>query len=301
MDSLPPTPAPIEPVAAPGEVPVPLTTFPPIDTGPYDSNPFTVSIHGLIQILKINPVAALGVSLVIFAGFFAVMLVTLIFSTLIQVPALAFLIGLGGYIVLLPTVIGSNLHVATKSMRGQKTTIREAIDAGLGKIVPLVGLGLLSSVLIMVGFVLLIVPGFIVLARISLASMVMFEENLGIVDSLKRSVKLTEGHTIEMLGAIFAGALLCTNGLLVFPATVSPLLARYHGLLALKEAKAKGPKVHWLNYVAPAAIIIIVGVAIIGNIIAAALSKSTTPTYSPTLENTPYNSTYQGNFPTNTN
>lgn len=291
MDSQPPTPAPLVPVAAPGEAPAPTPTPPAIDivnSGPYESNPFTVSIHGLIQILKVNPLAAIGVSIAIFAGFFGFGIVALIFLTLIKIPILAFLIIALGYIVLAPVIVGSNLHVASKSMRNQKTTIKEAIQVATGKILPLLGLGIVSALLISAGMVVLIIPGLIILARISLASIVMFEENLGIVDSLKRSVDLTKGHTFEMLGAVFAGSLLCTNGLLIFPTSVAPLVGRYQGLLTL--GNAKGPKVHWLNYLAPAVVGTLVVMGIILNIVIGSYTKAVTPTYSPTIENSPYNS-----------
>ncbi len=62
-------------------------------------------------------------------------------------------------------------------------------------------LTILSASFTLLGFVLLVIPGFIVLARISMASYILFHKhgNIGAFDAIKESWELTRGHTLKIL------------------------------------------------------------------------------------------------------
>lgn len=64
---------------------------------------------------------------------------------------------------------------------------------------------LVASVGILIGFVLLIVPGVILLIGLSLFTFILFDKNLKAIDALKESWRLTKGHrmSIFLFGLIF--------------------------------------------------------------------------------------------------
>jgi hypothetical protein len=67
------------------------------------------------------------------------------------------------------------------------------VTQALGKILPLIGLGILMTLGIMLGLVLLVIPGLILALMWIVSSPVMMAEDKGIIDSLKRSAELTKG------------------------------------------------------------------------------------------------------------
>ncbi|MDR2970192.1 MAG: glycerophosphoryl diester phosphodiesterase membrane domain-containing protein [Tannerellaceae bacterium] len=82
--------------------------------------------------------------------------------------------------------------------------------------------GLIVSIAISIGMLLLIVPGIYLALRLQFFTCFIVEENAGIMDSLKRSWALTEGHAMKLfilalvwLGLIILGVLLLVIGLFV--------------------------------------------------------------------------------------
>jgi hypothetical protein len=69
-------------------------------------------------------------------------------------------------------------------------------------LVPLVIAGLLVALATVVGFTLLIVPGFIVLTFFALTAPVIVIERLGVIDSLRRSIELVRGNAWQVFGVI---------------------------------------------------------------------------------------------------
>lgn len=57
----------------------------------------------------------------------------------------------------------------------------------------------LYSLLFFIGFILFIIPGMIIGVRLAFFAHSMVDEELGIIDSLKRSYALTKGHEIKIL------------------------------------------------------------------------------------------------------
>ena len=231
-------------------------TTPPQAPDSYESNPFLVVAKGIVSILHYNP----GTALVMIA----VLLTALVVAALVLIVPFIFIHGLLfglifglllilAYLVFLGVSVGSYLHIGSASIRGQKTTVRASLSRALNRLLPLVGLSLMLGIVVIIGFVLLIVPGFFLLGRLSLSTVVLMEENLGPIAAMKRSWKLTDKHVMEMLGALFAAQLIGLGGagLLTPTISVAPLFGRYADLRALEQSGAAvRPKVHWLNYLA---------------------------------------------------
>ena len=240
----------------------------------YLSNPFLNAVRGLVFTLDTNPVPALLGGLV---GFLVIILAYIVFFILSLTHSSIFEV-IGGIVLALTYLIpvGAYYVIGGSSARQAKITTGQAYSKASKKLFPFLALVIISSVLGVVGLLLLIVPGLIFLARASLAPLVLFEENLGPIAALKRSFSLTKGHTHEMLGAMFAGAFIGDTyySLLFGAISVSPLVGRYNDLRELKESGAPKPKTHWLNYLwLLGVVLVIVTVAIV--IVAAHNTQST--------------------------
>ncbi len=259
----------------------------------YESNPFLVVTKGIVSILHYNPSSALLMAVALIGVAVAGILViglplALIHNTFVDIflGLLAFL----AYFAFLGLSAGTYLSVGSASIHGQKTTVKASLTRAASKILPLIGVSILGGIIVMVGFVLLIVPGFFVLGRLSLATVVLMEENLGAVAALKRSWALTNHHVIEMLGALFAGQVIGFGGagLLTPTLAIAPLFGRYTDLVALERSGgAAKPKVHWLNYLAFIAMLPLIALGIFIAILAHSGIKVPAPTTTMPIQN-PY-------------
>lgn len=104
--------------------------------------------------------------------------------------------GFGGWLlfVILSVLLQATFIIATvKDLNGQQISLGACVSQAIGKILPLIGLGILMTLGIMVGLVLLVIPGLILALMWIVAAPVMMAEDKGIVDSLKRSAELTKG------------------------------------------------------------------------------------------------------------
>lgn len=217
----------------------------------YQSNPFLVTITGLIDIIKPNPGASLLVAIACIPLIILAIFGMVIVSKL--VPILSILIGLAGFLLFLPFLTGAYSALAVSSMRGEKIKTMEAYKVSVSKIMTTTGVVILSFLIILVGLILFIVPGIIFAAWFSLATLAVFDEDLGAIAAMKRSKELVSGHVMEIIGAVFASSLIgggssSGGGLLTPIIGFAPLVGRYKQLKDLKTSGAPKPPVHWLNY-----------------------------------------------------
>jgi len=102
----------------------------------------------------------------------------------------------GGWllVMILSVLLQATFIIATvKDLNGQPVSLGDCIGQAIGKLLPLIGLGVLMTLGIMAGMILLIIPGLILALMWIVASPVMMAEDKGIIDSLKRSAELTKG------------------------------------------------------------------------------------------------------------
>lgn len=90
----------------------------------------------------------------------------------------------------------------TKTANGQKLAAGQLFNEATKRLFRLILLFLLAGLIIAVGLILLIVPGIIAIGRIAMAPYVMIDKNLGVMDSLKESNRLSKKFTWKVWGAI---------------------------------------------------------------------------------------------------
>ncbi|MGX8007971.1 hypothetical protein ACVDG8_002675 [Mesorhizobium sp. ORM8.1] len=116
-------------------------------------------------------------------------------------------------------------------LRGEKPTFSDCFGVAIILFLPILGASLLVTLGIIIGFVLLIVPGILVLLRWAVTMPVLIQERRGILDSMARSRDLTAGSRWPMLGLWVILIVVSVLASLVISRVAIPLNVTF-GLLA---------------------------------------------------------------------
>lgn len=121
-----------------------------------------------------------------------------------------------GYILQAAIVYGT-----FQTMLGQQVTLGEIVNRGLAVILPVIGVAILVGIGIGIGFLLLFIPGLILMTMWAVAIPVAVIERPGVTASISRSMALTQGNRWKIfalfviygvatlvVGLIFGGAAL---------------------------------------------------------------------------------------------
>ena len=98
---------------------------------------------------------------------------------------------------------------ALRYLEGNKAGFFACLMQGLRRLGPIIAIAFISTVLLIVGFLLFVVPGIIVALMICLAIPVLMVERPGVMASLSRSRELTKGYRWHLLGLFLLG-MVCT-------------------------------------------------------------------------------------------
>jgi hypothetical protein len=94
------------------------------------------------------------------------------------------------------------VYVAVQAMRGRPVQLGETLAASLPRVIPVLVLSILSTILIMLGGVLLVIPGLMVMTMMFVAQPACVVERLGPIASISRSAELTRGYRWRVFGVI---------------------------------------------------------------------------------------------------
>jgi len=96
-------------------------------------------------------------------------------------------------------------HGTFKTMNGERATFAECLGTSISSLFPLLGVGLLASLGIALGFLLLVVPGIIFTTMWFVAVPVLIVEHTGVMESFRRSSEITDGYRWSLFGLIAIG------------------------------------------------------------------------------------------------
>lgn len=96
------------------------------------------------------------------------------------------------------------MTISVDSMSGVQPTFGAAFRRAFARFWPLVLAIILTTIVLMGGFLLCIIPGLILVAGLALTIPVVVTEDVSAVESLRRSWKLTRGHRTVIFGAFLA-------------------------------------------------------------------------------------------------
>jgi hypothetical protein len=113
----------------------------------------------------------------------------------------------GGLLAFVGAIVlqGTVVFAAVNELNGKKIELSEAFSAGVRTFFPLLGLSILMALGLVLGFVLLIVPGVILGVMWIVAAPAVVVERRGVMESFQRSRDLTRGHRwkIFALGLVY--------------------------------------------------------------------------------------------------
>ena len=150
---------------------------------------------------------------------------------IMQSPVIG-LVGVLGLLIFLLTVAAQAalLWGAGARLADRKATTSEMIATGLRMILPMIGLSICLGAAVAIGFVLLIVPGVMMLLAWCVTGPALVIERRGVFGAFSRSADLTRGHRWAILGlflvifvaAVVVGAIV---GLIVNPLIIGTMMA----------------------------------------------------------------------------
>jgi hypothetical protein len=94
------------------------------------------------------------------------------------------------------------LYGAFQDMRGRPVNLGEALRVALGRLLPIIGVGICVGIGVFLGSLLLLVPGLILMTMWYVATPVCLVEQTGPLSSMGRSSELTKGHRWKIFGMI---------------------------------------------------------------------------------------------------
>jgi MFS family permease len=111
---------------------------------------------------------------------------------------------LGALVTLTTTAIlqGSLIYATVQDMNGAKPSVGDSLATGLRSFLPLILVSILFAIALTVGFILLIVPGVMLVVAWSVALPALVADRTGIFGSFGRSAELTRGNRWRIFGLL---------------------------------------------------------------------------------------------------
>jgi hypothetical protein len=108
-----------------------------------------------------------------------------------------------GTIVLSLVATGAMTYGVFQDLRGARVGLGECISVGLKRLLPVLGVGLVTGLAVMGGIIALIIPGIIIICMLWVAVPVSVVENAGVGAALSHSRELTAGYRWHIFGILF--------------------------------------------------------------------------------------------------
>tara|TARA_B100000700_G_scaffold311422_1_gene393227 strand:- start:286 stop:912 length:627 start_codon:yes stop_codon:yes gene_type:complete len=137
----------------------------------------------------------------------------------LDIDAETFEIKFSSFIGLIMSLISAYLTASItlmyiKFMRGESISFHDLLAIDFNKFVHYILAVLISGVLMIFGFFLLIVPGFYLMARLMFVQYLVLDKDIGFMDAINLSFKMSNGHTLDLISFIFAMFFLLLLGFL---------------------------------------------------------------------------------------
>jgi len=126
-------------------------------------------------------------------------------QTVEQDPGLTLLvvaIALVTYLLLYFVLNAAVVFGTVQDLRGGRVSLGACLRGGLAAIFPVLGAGLLAGIVTILGFIALVIPGFIAMVMVWVAIPVAVVERRGPIECLSRSIDLTKGNRWRVLAIV---------------------------------------------------------------------------------------------------
>ncbi len=105
-------------------------------------------------------------------------------------------------VVLSYILIGALVYGTVQHLTGRSASIGDIIGRGLSRVIPVIVIAILLSLVVGIGFALLVIPGIFLIVVYSVVIPAAVVERPGIIGSFKRSWELTKGYRWPVLGLL---------------------------------------------------------------------------------------------------
>ncbi|MEW4451702.1 hypothetical protein AB1L30_03355 [Bremerella sp. JC817] len=131
-------------------------------------------------------------------------------------PSLGVLLLGTAYNIFISIPVGTGLaYVFLLPARGQQFELGDLFAAFQRNYIPAVAAGFVKVILIMLGFVLLVVPGIYLAIKFAFVEYLVIDRKLSTLDSLKESWHMTNGHELTLLVNMLLSILIFIGGMLL--------------------------------------------------------------------------------------
>ena len=135
---------------------------------------------------------------------FGLYLIVAIVNAIIVSSFILFPLGLAVTVVAATLYQGVVVGLVKDVQDGRRdSTVGDLIEATWPVVLPLIGVGILAGIAIGIGFLLLVIPGLILLTIWAVIAPVIVVERSGVMDSFGRSRELVRGNGWQVFGVIF--------------------------------------------------------------------------------------------------
>lgn len=220
----------------------------------YESNPFKVIFQGFNRIFEFNKGWAIAIILIgvinsIFQVFNNSSGNNGSSNNLSQTAAIALLVTVL-VVIIIVTVLGvlyrgMVAYVTVKTIEGKSIGFKEALMAAADRFWTLLGIQIVTSLKIIGGFLLFIVPGVRAALRYNMVFLPVFDKESKAFEAMNDIKRLTKDHLLEVFGMTTAAGIIPVIGSVL---GVGGQIVMYPQLRQLKASGAPKPPVHWLNY-----------------------------------------------------
>jgi hypothetical protein len=124
--------------------------------------------------------------------------------------------GLAYAFMFMPVIKYGENYLFLKAMRDEEADLRTLFEGFKTKYINIVLANLIVSALVMIGMVMLIIPGIIIACRLSFVSFLVMDKDMDAMKAVEKSWEMTRGHGWEIFGMAVLSFFVFIGGVLVF-------------------------------------------------------------------------------------
>ena len=133
---------------------------------------------------------------------------------LLLFPAILF--GLAYAFLFMPIIKYGEQYLFLKAMRDEEAEIKTLFEGFKTQYLNIVLANLIVTALIIIGFVMLIIPGIIIACRLAFVTYLVMDKNMEAMKAVEKSWQMTRGHGWTIFGMAIITFFICIAGLIVF-------------------------------------------------------------------------------------
>lgn len=126
------------------------------------------------------------------------------------------IIGLAYSFLFIPVIKYGEQYLFLKAMRDEEADLKTLFDGFKTQYLNIVLANLIVAALVVIGFVMLIIPGIIIACRLAFVSYLVMDKNMEAMRAVEKSWQMTKGHGWTIFGMAIISFFLAIGGLLVF-------------------------------------------------------------------------------------